>query len=154
MADETFFLGAEGFAEGAPADALLPIGGGHDAPDVEEGDLGHAEAAEGLFEAAAEIGGFGVVGLGGGVEGGVGGRHGADGFAENDFALVVAVVGGGIEVVDAGAARGVEEGDAGVVILGRGQTHAAKTDDGKLFAGAAVRVRAHDFFLTWVDSNG
>ena len=143
VADESFLLGLERLAEGAAFDAAFPVGGVHDAPDVEEGDLGDAEAGEGFFEAPPEVGTLWLGALGRGIKGKGAFRHGAEGFAENVLALVVAVVGGGVEIGDAGAAGGVQNGDACVVVLGVGEAHAAEPDGGQLLAGLAVELVDH-----------
>jgi len=128
VADQTLVLGPEGFAQGPASNAALPIGWVHDAPDVEEVDAGHAETGEGLFEATTKIGGGGPGTFGGNVEGQGRRRHGPERLAENVLAAVVAVVGRGVEVGDAGAAGGMEDGDALLGALGVGQTHAAAAD--------------------------
>ena len=129
--------------EGAAIDAGFPVGGIHHAPEMEEGELRDAEAGEGLFEAAAEVGGGGAGAFGGGVEREGRGGHGAEGFAEDVLALIVAIVGGGVEIGDSGAARGVQNGDAVGVVLRVGQAHAAEADNGQLFAGCSVGFIEH-----------
>ncbi len=113
---------------------------------MEEVNAGDAEAAQGFFEAAAEISAVGVRAFGGEVEGVGGGGHGAEGLAEDGLALVVAVEGGGVEVVDASAAGGVQDGDAGGVVMGRGQAHAAAANDADSLAGGAVFLVEHGGF--------
>ena len=109
---------------------------------MKEVDLGYAQAAEGFIQLPAQFVGCALAALGRNIER-IG--HGAKSLAENILALVIAIKGRGIEVVDPEFTGFADRTDR--FLLGGAEAHAAETDRRDMLACLAEGFVDHESYF-------